>query len=76
MGIYWVPVWNVLEGEFQLVLANAPQLKKVPGRKDDVLDAEWIAHCQPGGLLKASFVPPAEGRGWRQLTRQRTKLVD
>jgi transposase len=75
-GIYWVPVWNVLEGQFQLVLANAQQLKKVPGRKDDVLDAEWIAHCQQGGLLKASFVPPAEVRGWRQLTRQRTKLVD
>lgn len=75
-GVYWVPVWNVLEGQFQLLLANAQQLKKVPGRKDDVSDAEWIAQCQQCGLLKASFVPSAEIRGWRQLTRQRTKLVD
>jgi hypothetical protein len=53
-GIYWVPVWNVLEGKFQLLLANAQQLKKVPGRKSDVSDAEWIAQCQQCGLLKAS----------------------
>jgi transposase len=75
-GVYWVPVWNVLEGGFQLVLANAQHLKKVPGRKDDVLDAEWIAQCQQCGLLRSSFVPPAEVRQWRQLTRQRMKLVD
>jgi transposase len=75
-GVYWVPVWNVLEGQFQLLLANAQHLKKVPGRKADVLDAEWIAQCQQCGLLKASFIPTAEVRGWRQLTRQRTKLVD
>lgn len=75
-GVYWVPVWNVLERHFKLVLANAQHLKKVPGRKDDVLDAEWIAQCQQCGLLRSSFVPPAEVRQWRQLTRQRTKLVD
>jgi transposase len=75
-GIYWVPVWNVLEGQFQLLLANAQQLKKVPGRKADVSDAEWIAQCQQCGLLRASFVPSAEIREWRQMTRQRTKLVD
>lgn len=75
-GIYWVPVWNVLEGQFQLLLANAQQLKKVPGRKADVSDGEWIAQCQQCGLLKASFVPSAEIREWRQMTRQRTKLVD
>ncbi|MBS1807431.1 MAG: hypothetical protein JST84_04485 [Acidobacteria bacterium] len=62
-GIYWVPVWNVLEGRFQLVLANAQQLKKVPGHKDDVSDAEWIAQCQQRGLLKASFIPTAQVRG-------------
>src|SRR5262245_40795270 len=45
-GVYWVPVWNVLEGKFQLLLVNAQHLKKVPGRKDDVGDAEWIAQCQ------------------------------
>ena len=63
-GVYWVPVWNVLEGHFQLVLANAPHLKKVPGRKDDVLDTEWIAQCMQCGLLRASFVPTSEVRQW------------
>jgi transposase len=75
-GVYWVPVWNVLEGGFQLLLVNAQHLKKVPGRKDDVSDAEWIAQCQQCGLLRPSFVPPLEVREWRQLTRQRPKLVD
>jgi transposase len=75
-GIYWVPVWNILEGHFKLVLANAQQLKKVPGRKDDVPDAEWIAQCQQCGLLRSSFVPSSEIRNWRQLTRHRIKLVD
>lgn len=75
-GVYWVPVWNVLEGHFKLVLENAQHLKKVPGRKDDVPDAEWIAQCQQCGLLRGSFVPPTEVRQWRQLTRHRTKLVD
>lgn len=75
-GVYWVPVWNVLEGHFKLVLENAQHLKKVPGRKDDVPDAEWIAQCQQCGLLRGSFVPLTEVRQWRQLTRHRTKLVD
>jgi len=75
-GVYWIPVWNVLEGHFKLVLENAQHLKKVPGRKDDQIDAEWIAQCQQCGLLRGSFVPGAEVRQWRQLTRHRTKLVD
>lgn len=75
-GVYWVPVWNVLEGHFKLVLENAQHLKKVPGRKDDVSDAEWIAQCEQCGLLRGSFVPPAEVRQWRHLTRQRVKLTD
>jgi transposase len=75
-GVYWVPVWNLLEGQFKLVLVNALHLKKVPGRKADLLDAEWIAQCMQCGLLRASFVPPAEVRQWRQLTRQRIKLTD
>jgi len=75
-GIYWVPVWNVLEGQFKLTLANAQHLKKVPGRKDDQGDAEWIAQCMQCGLLRGSFVPPAEVRQWRHLTRQRVKLID
>jgi transposase len=75
-GVYWVPVWNVLEDGFQMLLVNAQHLKKVPGRKDDVIDAEWIAQCQQCGLLRPSFVPPLKVREWRQLTRQRLKLVD
>jgi transposase len=75
-GVYWIPVWNVLEGQFKLVLENAQHLKKVPGRKDDQIDAEWIAQCMQCGLLRGSFVPGAEVRQWRQLTRHRTKLVD
>lgn len=76
-GVYWVPVWNVLEGQFKkLLLVNAQHLKKVPGRKDDQIDAEWIAQCLQCGLLRGSFVPRLEIRQWRQLTRQRTKLTD
>lgn len=75
-GIYWIPVWNVLEGQFKLTLTNAQYLKKVPGRKDDQCDAEWIAQCHQCGLLRGSFVPSAEIRSWRHLTRQRMKLAD
>jgi transposase len=75
-GIYWVPIWNILQEEFKLMLVNAHELKKVPGRKDDVLDAEWIAQCLQCGLLRASFVPSLEIRQWRHLTRQRAKLTD
>lgn len=75
-GIYWVPIWNILQGQFKLLLVNAHELKKVPGRKDDVLDAEWIAQCLQCGLLRASFVPSLQIRQWRHLTRQRAKLTD
>lgn len=75
-GVLWVPVWNVLEDHFQLLLANARHLKKVSGRKRDVSDAEWIGQLMQCGLLKASFVPSREVRHWRVLTRQRMKLID
>ena len=75
-GVLWMPVWNVLEGQFELLLVNAQHLKKVPGRKSDVKDAEWIAQLQQCGLLRASFVPPLAVRQWRELTRQRMKLSD
>jgi len=75
-GVFWIPIWNVLEGDFQLLLTNAQHLKKVPGRKKDVSDAEWIAQLMQCGLLKASFVPSREVRHWRTLTRQRMKLMD
>ena len=75
-GVLWVPIWNVLEGQFCLLLANAHHLKKVSGRKRDVTDAEWIGQLMQCGLLKASFVPSREVRHWRVLTRQRMKLTD
>lgn len=75
-GVLWIPVWNVLEADFKLLLTNAQHLKKVPGRKRDVSDAEWIAQLMQCGLLKASFVPSREVRHWRTLTRQRMKLID
>ena len=75
-GVLWVPVWNVLEGQFKLLLANAQHLKKVPGRKNDQRDAEWIAQLMQCGLLRPSFVPSAEIRQWRDLTRHRMKLID
>jgi transposase len=75
-GVLWIPVWNVLEADFKLLLTNARQLKKVPGRKRDVIDAEWIAQLTQCGLLKGSFVPSREVRHWRTLTRQRMKLTD
>jgi transposase len=74
-GVYWKPIFNLLEGPLQVILVNAQHLKKVPGRKTDVKDAEWIAELLQHGLLKASFVPPAPVRELRDLTRQRTQLV-
>lgn len=74
-GEYWKPVYNVLEGQFELILVNALHVKHVPGRKTDVRDAEWLAELQMYGLLKASYVPPRPQRALRALTRNRTKLV-
>lgn len=74
-GSYWKPVWNVLEGAFDLVLANAQHIKAVPGRKTDVQDAEWIADLLRHGLLRPSFVPDRSQREVRELTRYRTSLV-
>jgi transposase len=75
-GVYWKPVYAILEGAFDLIVANAQQIKNVPGRKTDVKDAEWIADLLLHGLLKASFVPPKPIRVLRTLTRYRRKLVD
>jgi transposase len=74
-GVLWKPVWNVLEGRFTLLLVNPRHLKKVPGRKTDVTDAEWIAQLLQYGLLHGSFVPPRSLRNLRDLTRQRAQLV-
>jgi len=74
-GVYWKPVFNLLEGRFEILLANAEHIKQVPGRKTDVKDCQWIAQLLQHGLLKASFVPPAPIRELRDLTRQRAQLV-
>ena len=74
-GVLWKPVWNILEGLFQLLLVNPRELKQVPGRKSDVRDCQWIAHLLQCGLLRSSFVPPRAQRELRDLTRQRTQLL-
>jgi transposase len=74
-GVYWKPVFNILEGGVRVILVNAEHIKQVPGRKTDVKDCQWIAQLLQHGLLKASFVPPQPIRELRDLTRQRTQLI-
>lgn len=74
-GVYWKPVWNVLEGSFELLLVNAQHVKQVPGRKTDVKDAEWLADLLRHGLVRGSFVPDQPQRALRELTRYRTAKV-
>jgi len=73
-GVYWRPVFNVLDGRVALLLVNAQHIKQVPGRKTDVADCAWIAQLLQHGLLRPSFVPPARQRELRELTRQRAQL--
>lgn len=75
-GVYWKPVWNVLEGQLQLILVNAQHVKNVPGRKTDVKDSEWIAELLQHGLLHPSFVPEIRIRDLRDLTRSRASLSE
>lgn len=74
-GVYWKPVWHILEGSFELVLANAAHIRNVPGRKTDVNDAMWIADLLAHGLIRSSFVPPAPVQELRDLTRTRKQFV-
>jgi transposase len=74
-GVYWKPIYNLLEESFALLLVNARHIKAVPGRKTDVKDCEWIADLLQHGLLQASFVPQRGQRELRELTRYRTSLV-
>ncbi len=74
-GVYWKPIYNLLEGEFELLLVNAAHIKAVPGRKTDVRDCEWIADLLRHGLLPSSFVPDRPQRELRELTRYRTQLI-
>lgn len=75
-GSYWKPVFNLLESRFEVVLVNAHHIKQVPGRKTDVRDSEWIAQLLQHGLLRPSFIPPRPTRELRDLTRQRTQLIN
>jgi transposase len=72
---YWKPVFNLLEDGFEVILVNAQHVKKVPGRKTDASDAEWLAELMLHGLLRASFIPPKPQRVLRELTRYRSTLV-
>jgi len=73
-GVFWRPVWTILEGQFQLVLVNPAHFKSVPGRKTDVKDCEWLADLLQHGLLRGSFVPPTDIQDLRDLTRYRAEL--
>jgi transposase len=74
-GVYWKPVWHLLEGQVELTLANAQHVRNVPGRKSDVNDAQWLADLLAVGLIEGSFVPPAPIQELRDLTRTRKQLV-
>jgi transposase len=74
-GVYWKPVWHILEGHVTLILANAMHIRNIPGRKSDKNDATWIADLLALGLIRSSFVPPAPIQELRDLTRTRKQLV-
>jgi len=74
-GVFWKPIYNILEGQFQILLVNARHIKNVPGRKTDVIDCEWIAQLLQCGLLRGSFIPPQPQRELRDLTRMRAQLT-
>jgi transposase len=75
-GIYWRPVYNLLEGRFELSVVNAQHVKMVPGRKTDVRDSAWLAQLLELGLLRRSFVPPAAQRELRDVVRYRKRLIE
>ena len=74
-GVYWQPVWQILEDDFELTLCNARHVKQVPGRKTDVTDAQWLCQLMEAGLLRGSFVPPKPHRPLRTLTRYRKTQI-
>jgi transposase len=75
-GVFWKPIFNILENRFTVLLVNARHLKQVPGRKSDVRDCQWMAQLLQCGLLKGSFIPPRAQRDLRDLTRHRSQLVE
>jgi transposase len=75
-GVYWRPVWNILEGgSYEMILVNPQHFRSVPGRKTDQKDCEWLAQLLQHGLVRSSFVPAQETRELRDLTRYRVKLM-
>ncbi|HLJ90293.1 MAG TPA: IS110 family transposase [Candidatus Angelobacter sp.] len=74
-GVYWKPIFNIVESRFQVLLVNAKDIKHVPGRKTDVKDCQWIAQLLQHGLLRASFIPPRQQRELRDLTRHRAQVL-
>jgi transposase len=74
-GVYWKPIFNLLEGSFTVWIWNAQHVKNVPGRKTDVKDAQWLAELLRHGLVQPSFIPPEDQRALRDLTRERTNFV-
>jgi transposase len=74
-GVYWWPVWAILENRSELMLVNARQVKQVPGQKTDIRDAQWLCQLLEAGLLKASFVPPRPIHTLRNLTRYRKAQI-
>src|SRR6266571_4225842 len=75
-GVFWKPIYNILESRFTVILVNARHLKQVPGHKSDVRDCQWIAQLLQHGLLKGSFIPPRAQRELRDLTRYRTQVLE
>ena len=74
-GVYWKPVFNILESEFEVILVNARHIKYVPGRNRDISDAQWIGELLQHGLLKASYIPETPQRDLHYLLRYRTSLI-
>jgi transposase len=74
-GVYWKPIFNILEDSFAVILVNARHVKNVPGRKTDVKDSEWLCKLLRSGLIRGSFIPPKEIRELRDLTRYKRKLI-
>jgi transposase len=74
-GVYWKPVWHILEGPFALTLANPMHVRNIPGRKSDANDAKWLADLHAVGLIRSSFVPPTPVQELLDLTRTRKQLV-
>lgn len=75
-GVYWKPIYNILEERFEILLVNARHIKNVPGRKTDKKDSKWIAKLLLSGLLKGSFIPPKPVRELRDLTRYKRKVIE